>query len=109
MSQAPTRELLSLLSQDQEMALIRDLASYPRVVEAAAAACEPHRVAYYLQELAASFHGLWNSGNQEEGLRFIVASQPQLTAARLALARAVAIVVASGLSILGVEPAEELR
>jgi len=109
MSQVPTQELLALLSQDQEMALIRDLASYPRMVEAAAAACEPHRVAYYLQELAASFHGLWNSGNQEEGLRFIVASQPQLTAARLALARAVAIVVASGLSILGVEPAEELR
>lgn len=109
LSEAPDAELLAMLNTESEIALIRELAQYPRIVEAAAMACEPHRIAYYLQGLAAVFHGLWNVGNNDESLRFVVAGQTQLTAARLALARAVALVVASGLQVLGVEPAEELR
>lgn len=99
---------LSLLSSDAELALIRVMAEFPRVIEAAASAHEPHRIAFYLQELAAAFHGLWNVGNGNEALRFLVPANVQLTAARLALARSVACVVACGLNVLGVEPLEEL-
>ncbi|MFM9889534.1 MAG: arginine--tRNA ligase [Rickettsiales bacterium] len=104
-SQAPTAALLALLTHPAELALIRLLASWPRQVEQAALAHEPHRVIYYLQEVAASFHGLWN----EADLRFIQPQMPELTAARLALARAMAVVLASGLAVCGVEPVEELR
>lgn len=100
--------LVSSLNAPAEMVLIRGLAQFPRMIEQAAAANEPHRVAYYLHELAGWFHGLWNQGNASESSRFLVAANPQLTAARLALARSVATVVASGLQVLGVEPAEEL-
>ncbi|MCI5050381.1 MAG: arginine--tRNA ligase [Rickettsiales bacterium] len=100
---------LGLLNSDAELALIRLMASYPRQVEAAARSNEPHRIAYFLQELASHFHGFWNLGQGEQELRFILPDQPKLTAARLALARAVALVVASGLEILGVQPVEELR
>lgn len=100
---------VSLLSHPAELTLIKLLAGWPRLVEQAAIAHEPHRIIYYLQEVAAAFHGLWNVGSKEGDVRFIQAEQPQLTAARLALARALTIVVASGLNVCGVEPVEELR
>ncbi len=107
-SQKPTAELLVLLTHPAELALIRLLASWPRVVEQAALAHEPHRIIYYLQEVAAGFHGLWNIGQQETEIRIVQPEQPKLTAARLSLARAMAVVLASGLNVCGVEPVEEL-
>ena len=100
---------VSLLTQPVEMTLIKLLAGWPRLVEQAAVAHEPHRIVYYLQELAACFHGLWNVGSKDADIRFVVADQPALTTARLALARAMTVVVASGLNVCGVEPVEELR
>ena len=99
---------LEKLSDPAELALIRQLAGWPRLVESAAEAHEPHRIAFYLQELAALFHALWNKGKDEATLRFIVAAEPALTRVRLALVRAVAIVIASGLAVIGVEPAREM-
>jgi arginyl-tRNA synthetase len=99
---------LEKLSDPAELALIRQLAGWPRLVESAAEAHEPHRIAFYLQEVAALFHALWNKGKDEATLRFIVAAEPALTRARLALVRAVAIVIASGLAVIGVEPAREM-
>jgi arginyl-tRNA synthetase len=99
---------LERLCDPAELALIRQLAGWPRLVESAAEAHEPHRVAFYLQEAAALFHALWNKGKDEATLRFILAAEPALTRARLALVRAVAIVIASGLAVIGVEPAQEM-
>ena len=99
---------LERLTDPAEIALIRQLAGWPRLVEGAAEAHEPHRIAFYLQEVAALFHGLWNKGKDEATLRFILASDPELTRARLALVRGVAIVIASGLAVFGVEPAQEM-
>ncbi len=99
---------LDRLSDPAEVALIRHLAGWPRLVEGAAEAHEPHRIAFYLQELAAQFHVLWNKGKDEATLRFILASDSELTRARLALVRGVAIVIASGLAVFGVEPAQEM-
>jgi arginyl-tRNA synthetase len=99
---------LDRLSDPFEIALIRQLASWPRLVEGAAEAHEPHRIAFYLQELAAEFHVLWNKGKDEATLRFILAADPELTRTRLALVRGVAIVIASGLAVFGVEPAQEM-
>jgi arginyl-tRNA synthetase len=96
------------LSDPSEIALIRRLAGWPRLVEGAAEAHEPHRIAFYLQEVAAQFHVLWNKGKDEATLRFILASDPELTRARLALVRGVAIVIASGLAVFGVEPVREM-
>ncbi len=107
-SAQPDASLLALLASPAELGLIQLLAQYPRMVEAAAMAYEPHRIAFYVQEVAAAFHGLWNMGNGAEELRFVVRDDPQLTAARLSLARAVTVVVASALTVLGVTPAEEL-
>ena len=92
-----------------ELGLIKLLATWPRAVEAAADAHEPHRVAFYLYDLASSFHALWNLGNDDPSLRFVRDGEPALTAARLALLEGVAIVLASGLKVLGVTPAEEMR
>jgi arginyl-tRNA synthetase len=99
----------TLLAHPAELALIKKLAEWPRQVEQAAAAHEPHRVIYYLQDLAGAFHGLWNVGTSDAEIRFILPDAPQQTTARLALARAVASVVASGLAVCGVQPVEELR
>jgi arginyl-tRNA synthetase len=98
---------LARLTDPAELALIRHLAGWPRLVESAAETHEPHRIAFYLQDLAALFHGLWNKGNDEPGLRFIVEDRA-VTLARLAMVQAVAFVVASGLAVFGVEPAEEM-
>ena len=99
---------LDRLADPAELALIRLLAAWPRLVESAAEAHEPHRVAFYLQEVAAQFHMLWNKGRDEATLRFILASDPALTNARLALIRGVALVIASGLAVIGVAPVEEM-
>jgi arginyl-tRNA synthetase len=99
---------LSLLSDPAELALIRLLAGWPRLVDSAADAHEPHRIAFYLQEVAAQFHLLWTKGRDAAQLRFIIAGDSGLTQARLALVRGVAIVVASGLAVMGVTPVEEM-
>ena len=109
LSKRPDGELLQLLDTSDELVIIKRMAEWPRVVEAAAAALEPHRIAYYLQELAATFHGLWNKGNDDAQLRFLLPENTQLTAARLALLRGLTMVIASGLQVLGVEPVEEMR
>ncbi|MDE0057508.1 MAG: arginine--tRNA ligase [Defluviicoccus sp.] len=103
------RATLDLLEGEEELALIRKLAGWPRIVEAAAEAAEPHRIAYALSDIAAAFHGLWNLGNVDDSRRFVVAGDPALSRARLALVRATALVVASGLDIMGVAPVEEMR
>jgi arginyl-tRNA synthetase len=97
------------LTDPAELALIRHLASWPRLVESAAEMHEPHRIAFYLQDLAAAFHGLWNRGTDDASLRFLLADAPELTRARVALVQSVAFVVASGLKVFGVEPVEEMR
>jgi arginyl-tRNA synthetase len=97
------------LTDPAELALIRHLASWPRLVENAAETHEPHRIAFYLQDLAALFHGLWNKGKEDASLRFIQGEARELTLARLALVQSVAFVVASGLRVFGVEPVEEMR
>ena len=92
-----------------ELEIIRTMVNWPRVVEGAAHAREPHRIAYYLNELATQFHGLWNKGKDDASLRFIIADDKELTRARLALIQSVAFVIASGLDVFGVDPVEELR
>ena len=100
---------LDRLDDTGELALMRRLALYPRLVEAAAIAHEPHRVAFYLYELASDFHAQWNRGKDAPHLRFIIQNDPQLTMARLALVQGVVTVLASGLGMLGVEAPEEMR
>ena len=101
---------LDLLTDSGELALIKKIAEYPRLVEAAAAAHEPHRIAFYLYELASEFHAHWTRGGKESPhLRFIIQSDPRLTVARLALVQGVATVLASGLALLGVGAPEEMR
>jgi arginyl-tRNA synthetase len=101
---------LELLDDSAELALMKKIAEYPRLIEAAAAAHEPHRVAFYLYELASEFHSLWTRGGKESPhLRFIIQSNPRLTVARLALVQGVVTVLASGLALLGVGAPEEMR
>jgi len=100
---------LSLLEDEVELSLLRLLAQWPRTVEAAANAHEPHRIAYYLHDVAAEFHGLWTKGKEQTDLRVILEDNQPLTAARLALVEGVRIVIASGLELMGVEPVKELR
>ncbi len=99
---------LERLTDPAELALIRHLAGWPRLIESAAEAHEPHRIAFYLQEIAALFHGLWNKGKDDASLRFLLDDAPELSRARLALVQAVAIVVSSGLMVFGVTPVEEM-
>lgn len=100
---------MSKLSDEAELALIKQMAAFPRVMEAAAEAHEPHRIAFYLYDLAGAFHSLWNKGKDHPHLRFIVKEDKDATLARLALIRATACVLAAGLGVLGVEPIEEMR
>ena len=100
---------LDRLEDAGELALMRRLALYPRLVEAAAMAHEPHRIAFYLYELASEFHAQWNRGNDAPYLRFIIPNDPLMTVARLALVQGVVTVLASGLGMLGVEAPEEMR
>jgi arginyl-tRNA synthetase len=106
LSKAP----LARLNDPAELALMKKIAEYPRLIEAAAAAHEPHRIAFYLYELASEFHAHWTRGGKESPhLRFIIQSDPTLTVARLALVQGVATVLASGLALLGVGAPEEMR
>jgi arginyl-tRNA synthetase len=100
---------LEKLSDPAELALIMQMAGWPRLIESAALAHEPHRIAFYLYDLAASFHGLWNQGKENTHLRFIVADDRDLTRARMALLHSIATIIASGLGIFGVTPVEEMR
>jgi arginyl-tRNA synthetase len=97
------------LTGEPELTLIRRLALWPRTVEAAALAREPHRIAFFLYDLAADFHMLWNRGKDDSTLRFLQADQPDETRARLALVAATAVVIRSGLVVMGVTPVEEMR
>ncbi|MGE0151661.1 MAG: arginine--tRNA ligase [Reyranellaceae bacterium] len=100
---------LSLLTDPGELGLIRLMANWPRTVEQAALAHEPHRLAFYLYDLASAFHVHWNRGKEDATLRFIHDANRPLTRARLALVEAVGTVIASGLDVFGVAPAEEMR
>jgi arginyl-tRNA synthetase len=99
---------LSLLDEE-ELALVKRAAQYPRVLEGAALAHEPHRIAFYLYDLAAEFHALWNRGNDDPERRFLLENNPQLSRARLELALGVGQIVRSGLALMGVAAAEEMR
>jgi len=97
------------LDDSAELALMRRIAFYPRLVEAAAMSHEPHRIAFYLYELASDFHALWTKGKDAPHLRFIMQNDPELTLARLALVQGVVTVLASGLAVLGVGAPDEMR
>ena len=99
---------LSLLD-DEELGLVKRAAQYPRVLEGAALAHEPHRIAFYLYDLAAEFHALWNRGNDVPERRFLLENNPQLSRARLELALGVRQIIRSGLALMGVAAAEEMR
>ncbi|MFP4326802.1 MAG: arginine--tRNA ligase [Paracoccaceae bacterium] len=100
---------LSRLDHEAELALARKIAEWPRQVEIAARTHEPHRVAFYLYDLASELHALWNRGHDEPALRFLQEGDPATSQAKMALARAAAVVISAGLGILGVTPAEEMR
>jgi arginyl-tRNA synthetase len=104
----PAEADLSLLDED-ELALVRLAAQFPRIVESAASAHEPHRIAFYLTDLAGAFHAQWNKGNDDPEKRFLVAQRPDLTRARLELADAIGQIIRNGLAIMGVEAAEEMH
>jgi arginyl-tRNA synthetase len=100
---------LELLTDPGELSLVKRIAEWPRVVEAAASAHEPHRIAFYLHEIASQFHSQWNRGTEMPHLRFIIADDPSLTTARLTLVYGTVLVLACGLAILGVGAPEEMR
>lgn len=100
---------LSLLKDESELAIMKLLSIWPRQVESAALTREPHRITNYLYEVAASFHALWNKGKDNVELRFIDPTKQELTMSRLALVNAVALVIASGLTLLRITPVEEMR
>ena len=100
---------LSKLDHEAELKVLQKLGEWPRLVETAARSNEPHRVAFYLYELAGELHGLWNRGHDVSSLRFIQDDDPETSQSKIALARSTAIVIAAGLGILGVTPAQEMR
>ena len=100
---------VALLTDPSELALIRKLAEYPRLIESAALSREPHRVAFYLYDLASLFHAHWNKGSENPALRFVKPEHSQLTLARLGLVAAVSCVLASGLAIIGADAPEQMR
>jgi arginyl-tRNA synthetase len=97
------------LTHEAELKLAKTIAEWPRLVEIAAKGHEPHRIAFYLYDLASDFHALWNRGNDDTSLRFLQESDPTATQAKIALIRAAAVVILHGLGILGVTPVEEMR
>jgi len=105
LAQAP----LDRLDDAGELALMRRLSLYPRLVEAAALAHEPHRISFYLYDLASEFHSQWNKGKDASHLRFIIQNDPLMTMTRLALLQGMVSVLASGLDLLGVGAPEEMR
>jgi arginyl-tRNA synthetase len=97
------------LTDPAELALLKLLALYPRMIEAAAVAHEPHRIAFYLYDLASEFHALWTRGRDLPYLRFIMTNDAEITKARLAMVQGVVSVLASGLAVLGVHAPTEMR
>lgn len=106
---ALSRADLAILDDAAEIDLVRQIAQYPRMIESAAASHEPHRVAFYLHDLASAFHSLWNRGKESPQLRFVNQTDRKSTLARLALVHAVRSILASGLAVLGVAAPEEMR
>ena len=106
---ALARADLTRLDDASEVALMKTLAEWPRLVEIAARTHEPHRVAFYLYDLASDFHALWNRGNDDPSLRFLQEGDADATSAKIALAKATSIVISHGLGILGVIPVNEMR
>ena len=100
---------LAQLSHPAEIDMAQQIAEWPREVEIAAKGNEPHRIAFFLYELASEFHGLWNRGNDDPNLRFLQEGKDATSCAKIALARATGVVISAGLAILGVKPAEEMR
>ena len=100
---------LSKLAHEAEIALAKKIAEWPRLVEIAARGQEPHRIAFYLYELASDLHGLWNRGNEDTSLRFVQEGDAATSQSKIALARAAGVVISAGLGILGVTPVEEMR
>ena len=98
-----------LIEDAAEIEVAKKLAEWPRLVEIAARGHEPHRIAFYLYDLASDFHALWNRGNDDPRLRFLQDGDPARSAAKIALPTAVSVVISAGLGILGITPAEELR
>jgi arginyl-tRNA synthetase len=103
------RAAASRLVDEGEIALIRKLAEYPRLIEAVATSREPHRLAFYLHELASAFHAAWNRGTDNDDLRFVKVNDPDLTHARLGLVQAVSNVLSSGLGLIGADAPAEMR
>jgi arginyl-tRNA synthetase len=99
----------ALLSDEGERSLLRLMAQYPRIVDQAAAAREPHRIAFFLHDLATGLHAQWNRGNDMPDLRFVNNRSRELTNARIALVLSMTIIIASGLGLLGVSAPEEMR
>ena len=100
---------LGKLAHDAEIGLAKKIAEWPRLVEIAARGQEPHRIAFYLYELASDLHGLWNRGNEDTSLRFVQEGDAATSQSKIALARAAGVVISAGLGILGVTPVEEMR
>jgi arginyl-tRNA synthetase len=100
---------LTDIGHEAEINLARKIAEWPRLVEIAARYNEPHRIAFYLYELASEFHGLWNRGNEDHSLRFVQEGNVATTTAKIALVRAVSVVISAGMGILGVTPVDEMR
>ncbi|WP_420863326.1 arginine--tRNA ligase [Algirhabdus cladophorae] len=100
---------LAQMTHDSEIKVAQKLAEWPRLVEIAARNNEPHRIAFYLYELASELHALWNKGNEDHSLRFLHDGQEAASQSKIALIRAVSVVISAGLGILGVVPAEEMR
>ena len=100
---------LELLTDEGEFGLVKMLAQFPRVVEAASFAHEPHRIAFYLHDLASLFHAQWNRGKDAHDLRFVNENKRDLTCARLALIFCLSTVLATGLGVLGVSAPDEMR
>ena len=104
-----TQAEIGRLIHADELALIKLLGGWPRLIETAAEAREPHRIAFYIHDVASAFHQFWNQGKEDPDLRFIVDEDAELTLARAALVKGVATVIASGLEVMGVEPVQEMR
>jgi arginyl-tRNA synthetase len=100
---------LNSISDSSELSLAAKVAEFPRLVEIAARSNEPHRIAFYLYELASEFHSLWNKGNDHPRLRFLQQDDPATSCSKIMLIRCTAVVISTGLGILGITPVQEMR